>query len=329
MDRYTYSTEKSVSYMGFSVPDTLMYERLWHVFSAPRFIKRFQYDCVLFPAGSRMLPRACSSPAVAVVHDVVSHLIKQNKSGWFRFQIKAGLRRATKIIATSQYVRKDLIGLGIDGAKIEVVYNGINHELFFPCAVDDSGVIDIKPFAIKRPYFIYASSIQGPEKKHVELIEAFDLFKLNTGLPHRLVFAGAGGAGLPDVQKAIASSHFASDIFLTGHFPHDSLPLLYAASDACVFPASSEGSALPVIEAMATGIPCACAKSGVLPEIAGNHALYFNAEDTVSIAASLEKIVSDKELRDTLVAGGVEWTKRFSWEKTAQRTLDVVRSAVG
>jgi glycosyltransferase involved in cell wall biosynthesis len=130
------------------------------------------------------------------------------------------------------------------------------------------------------------------------------------------------------VQKAIEASHFASDIFLTGHFPHDSLPRLYAAAEACVFPAASEGSALPVIEAMATGIPCACAKSGVLPEIAGNHALYFNSEDVINIAVSLEKIVSDNELRASLVSGGLEWTKRFSWDKTSQRTMDVFKSAL-
>jgi glycosyltransferase involved in cell wall biosynthesis len=284
---------------------------------------------VLFPAGSRVLLRSFTSPSVAVVHDVVSHLIKKNNSPWFRFHIKTGLKRVTKIIATSQFVRKDLIGLGIDSNKIEVVYNGINHEHFFPRPIADTDFIDIKPFAIKRPYFIYASSLQGPEKKHVELIQAFDLFKLNTGLPHRLVLAGSVGPGFAAVQKAIVSSHFSSDIFVTGYFPHDSLPRLYAAADACIFPASSEGSALPVIEAMATGIPCACAKSGVLPEIAGNNALFFNVDNTVEIALALQRIVEDTALRETLVTGGLEWTKRFSWERTARLTLDVIKSVSG
>ena len=324
IDRYTYSTEKGIGYAGVSIPDAEIHERLWHLFKAQSFIKKSRYDCLVFPAGSRVILRSPSVPAVAVVHDVVSRLVREGKSPWYRFQVVAGLKRAAKIIASSQYVRKDLISLGIDAQKIEVVYNGINHALFYPREAGDSDFVDIKPFAIKRPYFIYASSIQGPEKKHVELIQAFDLFKLNTGFPHRLVLAGSSGQGINMVLKAVAASHFSSDIFLTGHFPHASLPLLYAAADACVFPASSEGSALPVIEAMATGIPCACAKSGVLPEIAGNHALYFDSGNTVDIALALQKIVTDSALRLTLVPGGLEWTKRFSWEKTVRLTLDIL-----
>jgi glycosyltransferase involved in cell wall biosynthesis len=324
IDRYTYTTEKGIGYAGISIPDTLTRERLWHLFKAQSFIKKNRYDCVFFPAGSRVILRTGNIPCVAAVHDVVSLLLKKRGSPWFRFQIAEGLKRAVKIIASSQYVRKDLISLGIAPQKIEVVYNGINHGHFYPREVSASDFVDIKPFAIKRPYFIYASSLQGPEKKHAELIEAFDLFKLNTGLPHRLVLAGSGGQGTAAVQEAVASSHFSSDIFLTGYFPHASLPLLYAAADACVFPASSEGSALPVIEAMATGIPCACAKSGVLPEIAGNNALYFDADNTVDIALALQKIATDSALRQTLVSGGVEWTKRFSWNKTVRLTLDAL-----
>jgi glycosyltransferase involved in cell wall biosynthesis len=328
MDRYTYSTDKNTGYAGVSIPDKLAFERLWHVFRAQRFIKKRGYDCIIFPAGFQLLLRSFPVPAVVVVHGVFSLLLAKRGNSWFKLQVLTGLRRAARVIASSQYVRKDLTALGVDGAKIEVVHNGIDHTLFYPRPVLDSDIVEAKPFAIKRPYFIYASSLMGPEKKHIELIKAFDLFKLNTGLPHRLVLAGGDGPSLSAVQHAIAKSRFSSDIFLTGYFPHGSLAQLYAASDACVFPASGEGTALPVIEAMATGIPCVCARSGVLPEIAGNHALFFNSESTADMAAALQKIVSDAELRETLVAGGLEWTKRFSWEKTAERTIDVIKSAV-
>ncbi|GMO42205.1 MAG: glycosyltransferase family 1 protein [Treponemataceae bacterium] len=327
MDRYTYSAEKRINFAGVSIPGTPISERLWHLLRSASFIKKNQYDCVFFPAGSRVLSFAPTIPTVAAVHDVVSSRIKKHDNPWYGFRIKTALKRAAKIIAASQFVRKDLISLGIDSRKIEVVYNGIDHGQFFPRPAGDSDIVDIKPFAVKRPYLIYPSSILGPEKKHIELIEAFNLFKLNTGLPHRLVLAGNGGTGLASVKKAASSSRFSSEIFITGHFPHAGLPKLYAAADACVFPASSEGAALPVIEALASGIPCACAKSGVLPEIAGNNALFFNADDTVDIAIALQKIVSDEALRQNLSASGVEWTKRFSWEKTVRLTLEVIKSA--
>jgi glycosyltransferase involved in cell wall biosynthesis len=328
MDRYTYNSETALRYEGVSVPDTLVHERLWHIFRARAFVKKARYDCVFFPAGSRTLARVKSVPSVAVVHDVVSSLVKKRGGPWFSVQILDGLKRAAKVVASSQFVRKDLIALGVDSRKIEVVYNGIDHARFYPRPSVETDVIDIKPFAVKRPYFIYASSISGPEKRHVELIQAFDLFKLNSGFPHRLVLAGNIGKGIEAVKRAAAGARFSSDIFITGHFPHENLPQLYAASDACVFPASDEGAALPVAEAMAMGIPCAVAKSGVLPEIAGNNALYFSPDDTVDIALALQKIVTDEAFRAEVRASGIEWTKRFTWDKTVRLTLEAVRNAV-
>ena len=92
-------------------------------------------------------------------------------------------------------------------------------------------------------------------------------------------------------------------------------------------PSTSEGAGLPVLEAMACGVPVACAKSGALPEIAGSHALFFNPDDLNETADAIEKIISDKDLRKKLLSGGIEWTKRFSWEKTALRTLEVLSNA--
>ena len=89
----------------------------------------------------------------------------------------------------------------------------------------------------------------------------------------------------------------------------------------------NEGVGLPVLEAMACGIPVACAKEGALPEIAGVHALYFDPDNGEEAAGALEQIVSDQSLRAKLVEGGLDWTRRFSWERTATRTLEVLLSA--
>ena len=121
-----------------------------------------------------------------------------------------------------------------------------------------------------------------------------------------------------------AESDFASDIFLTGYFPHESLPLLYSSADACIVPAVNEGVGLPVLEALACGVPVACSKSGSLPEVAGKHALYFDSDDIQDMASCIEQIITDEATRRNLAEGGIDWTKRFSWEKTGSRTLDVL-----
>ena len=81
-----------------------------------------------------------------------------------------------------------------------------------------------------------------------------------------------------------------------------------------------------MLEAMATGLPVACAKAGALPEIAGEHALYFDSDNIEEMAQCMERLVSDASLRQKLVAGGIEWASRFSWQKTAQETLSILES---
>jgi glycosyltransferase involved in cell wall biosynthesis len=325
MDRYTYTGENGINFVSANVPDSLAAERFWHLFNVNSFGKKQKYDAILYPAGARMLPLSFRIPGVAVVNDIVSNLFQNADDPWLRKQIRKGLSRADCIIAASQYIRKDLERFGIKNEHVEVVHNGIDHSLFYPRTIESEETIDIKPFAIKRPYFIYASRMASEEKKHVELIKAFTLFKQKTNLPHRLVLAGSDGPYSDIVHKAAFESPAANDIFLTGYFPHESFPELYRGAEACIFPSVNEGVGLPVIEAMATGLPVACAKAGALTEIAGNNALYFNADNIDEMESVMEQIVTDKQLRAKLTAGGLEWTKRFDWEKTASLTIDVLK----
>ena len=94
--------------------------------------------------------------------------------------LKKAFKNAALIIAASQYIKDDLLQSGFDGTKIIVVHNGIDHKIFFPLADVDAEYVDIKPFAIKRPYFIYSSRLSGSDKKHLQLIKAFELFKKRT-----------------------------------------------------------------------------------------------------------------------------------------------------
>jgi len=326
MDRYTYSADKGLNFSSANVPDSLTAERLWHVFNVNSFGKKRNYNVILYTAGARMLPLSCKVPGVAVVNDIVSNLFLKTDDRWLTNQMRKGLSRVNCIIAASQYIRKDLERFGIQNDNIQVIHNGIDHSLFYPRTIESDETIDIKPFAIKRPYFIYASRMASPEKKHIELIKAFSLFKEKTHLPHRLVLAGSEGPYSDEVHRAAFQSTAASDIFLTGYFPHESFPELYRGAEACIFPSVNEGVGLPGIEAMATGLPVACAKAGALTEIAGNNALYFNSDDIEEMESVMEQIVTDKPLREKLTTGGLEWTKRFSWEKTASLTLEVLQN---
>jgi glycosyltransferase involved in cell wall biosynthesis len=327
LDRYTYSSDNTIGYTSVALPENVLLQRAWHFFVADKFASSQNYDVVLYPAAARMLPVFFRTPGVASVNDIVSDFLTERQNRWCRCQVIAGLKHADRIIAASQYIRKDLERLGIPGERIAVVHNGIDHSAFYPRVLLSPDLVDIKPFAIQRPYFIYASRMSSPTKKHVELIKAFSLFKEKTKYPHRLVLAGSGGSYEEAVHKAALRSRSASDIFITGFFPHENFPELYSGSEGCIFPSVSEGVGLPVLESMATGVPVACAKSGALPEIAGNNALFFDADNIEEMAAVMQQLVENNEMRTRLITGGIEWTKRFCWSKTAEMTVSILREA--
>jgi glycosyltransferase involved in cell wall biosynthesis len=324
IDRYTYGAENGLTYSSVKLPDNRSYEKFWHYAFANLFARKHKYNAVLYAAGARYLPLFYTVPGVAVVYDVLSEMYASEILESKTMRILIGLKNASRVIAASHFIRKDLIKLGVPEEKITVIYNGINHSEFYPREDLSPNLLDIKPFAIKRPYFIYPSQISSSSKKHVELIKAFTIFKEKTRLEHRLVLTGTEGDSIEDVKNAIMESSCRQDIFITGFFPHESFPLLYAGSDGCIFPSVNEGVGLPVLESLAAGIPVACSDAGALPEIAGDNAVYFNSDDIMDIEKAMEKLALDNILRKKLKEGGIEWTKRFSWEKTAEKTIEVL-----
>lgn len=329
LDRYTYTSGKDIKYKSVQVSDSLNSQRLWHFTSANKFAQEQNYDVVLYPSLDKVFPISFKVPGVAVVNSVLSNEVEGKRDWTQKLQVKRGLYKVPKIISASNFIKNDLVRHGISEDKIEVVHNGIDHKLFFPAVEFDSDMVDVKPFAIKKPYFIYCSRLSGSEKKHVELIKAFTLFKERTHLPHRLVLAGSDGPYSGEVHKAAYASSSASDIFLTGYFPHENLSKLYSGSVACIFPSVNEGVGLPVLEAMACGVPVLCSSSCALPEIAGNAAMYFDSDNIEEIASCMEKIVSDSELSERMVSAGIDWARSFNWKDTVSKTLEIIRSVKG
>jgi len=327
LDRYTYSSGvDAISFVGVPVADSLMAERTWHVAGLPTFARKQKYDAVIFPSGIKMLPLKFDIPSIIVVQDILSDTCKNSDDGLISGMFRRQLKKADRIIAASRFIRDDLLNMHIPESRISCINNGIDMALFNPHPPASEEAVLIHPFSIRRPYIIYASRVAYPSKCHVELVEAFGIFKKRTGLPHRLVLAGADGVNAEIVHREIIKSPYASDILLTGYFPHRNLPELYSAADACVFPSSAEGVGLPVLEAMACGIPVACARAGALPEVAGDSVLYFDQNNPEEIASAISRVVLDPSgandsLRADLIDRGLKWSAGFTWKRCAEETL--------
>ena len=327
LDKYTYTSGvEGVKYTCVSVGDSAFGEQAWHRLSFNAFARKQKYDIVLFPSGTKLLPMRFEAPSVLVIQNILSGDFQGYLKDISSFVSKLTLKFVRGIISPSNYIKNNLLKNGIAEEKIRVIHNGIDTDLFHPHNLQAQEALMIKPFTIRRPYIIYASRIIHPEKRHVELINAFSIVKQKTKAPHRLVIAGADGEQAEQVHQAVLRSPFASDILLTGYFPHENLSLLYSAADLCVFPSPVEGVGLPVIEAMACGIPTACVHAGALPEIAGACTCYFEPDKPDEIAAVIGSLINDsaganKERRQKLIEAGIEWVKQYSWKKTAEETL--------
>jgi len=137
--------------------------------------------------------------------------------------------------------------------------------------------------------------------------------------------AGKDSNNAAGVKAAAAKSAWRGDIFFTGHFPVKSLPELYSGADFVVFPSMYEGFGMGVIEAMASGIPAACARAASLPETAEHAALYFDPHDPEDMADRMVALASDRNLHQECSRLGLERAQAFSWDRCAQRTLEIIQ----
>jgi glycosyltransferase involved in cell wall biosynthesis len=307
---------------------------LWHVFRYSGFARRRSYDACFFPAAHRRPPWDSPCPTVGVVHDMAAYWgtrkTREHLGAVIRMMLPNSLRRLDRIIAVSQWVKQELVERArVQESRIDVVPNGIDHGAFYPRPRNEESVVLIQPFSFQRPYVLYVSRIDHPVKNHVRLIEAFGIFKERTKYPHRLVLAGTDSNGAEKVREAAAASPWRNDIFFTGHFPLKSLPELYSGADFVVIPSMYEGFGMGVLEAMASGVPVACARAASLPEAADNAALYFDPLNLEDMADRMVSLASDRELYRECRRLGLERVKAFSWDRCAEQTLRIIQETGG
>lgn len=323
-DRFIFTENNGFSFQAVPLADNLKAQASWHHRGGLKlFSIKNSYDLIIYPAVSKVFPFAFTKNGIAIVNSVLSNSYEK-MNFIFKKLFKNGLSNSKIIIAGTNFIKNDLIKIGIPEEKIRVIYNGIDHKIFFPKLSSDEEIY-VSPFSVKRPYFIYGSRLSNQYKKHIELIKAFEIFKKKTGLPHRLVLAGEDGDYSKEINNAVFNSEFASDIFLTGFFPHESFATLYTGAEACIFPAVNEGIGLPIIEAMASGIPVLCSDSGALKEIGGHAPLYFNSDKPEEIASLMEKVTSDTDLRAKMIDLGYIQAGKFNWNKTAEELIKIIR----
>ena len=334
-DKYAFNDVASdIDFISQSFKMSKTANSLWHIFKYPEFAKKRGYGVSFFPAAHRGLPLRSPCPTVGTVHDMAAYRgpwrNREHLGAILRLVFPDSLRNLDRIIAVSGWVKQELVEVArVKESRIEVIPNGIDLEVFYPRPRNEESVVLIQPFSFRRPYILYVSRIDHPVKNHVTLIEAFSIFKERTHYPHRLVLAGADLKGADRVKKAASKSKYRNDIFFTGHFPQKNLPELYAGAEMVVFPSLYEGFGMGVLEAMASGVPVACARAASLPETAEHAALYFNPSSAEDMADRMVTLATNHDVYKEYRQKGLERAQLFSWERCAERTFAVIMETAG
>jgi alpha-1,3-rhamnosyl/mannosyltransferase len=270
------------------------------------------------------LPRVRDVPLVSTVHDAFSLTSEAFANEAFREKKRRQYRdvadRAAALLTVSRASRDRLVdALDLPPERVRVVPLGVDAR-FRP--VDAEDLADLRRrHDLPDRYVLFVGQISR-RKNLPRLVEAFD--RLASQRPDlHLVLAGRLSFGAEDTVDACASSPVADRIRRTDHFPDEDLPGLYAAASAVVLPSLDEGFGLPTIEAMACGTPVVASDAGALPEVTGGAARLVDPEDAEALAGALESVLDDATLREDLVARGLRRAAELTWDRCAERTLEV------
>ncbi len=294
---------------------------LWEQIALPIEASRYRLDVMFNPGFTAPILAPCA--CVTVFHDL-QHKRHPEYFRWFdrpfwRLLLWASARRSRTLIAVSQATGDDVAHYyPFVKGRVKVIHHGVEAAFF---GLNRTNLESASAERIER--FVLCVSTLHPHKNLDRLIRAYAR-KRRT---FTVKLTGMRGFHAGAIEALIAELGCGDSITLTGWIPRDELLRLYEGALAFVYPSTFEGFGMPVLEAMAAGIPVACSAIPPLEEVADDAALFFDPLDEDAIADALERITSDEALRRELAIAGPRRAREFSWDRTAQLTAEEILDA--
>ena len=268
----------------------------------------------LFHGLNQRLPQACPRRSVATFHDLFV-LTGDYSTPEFRRrfagQARDAANRADLVIAVSEFTAgqvRDLLGFPAD--RLRVIPHGVSTRR--------------APLHAREKLILHVGAIQH-RKNLVRLIEAFE----RTGPGWRLALAGSFGFGSEQILHRIECSPRRQDVQVLGYVSQTQLDDLYARAAVFAFPSLDEGFGMPILDAMAAGVPVLASNRSATAEVSGDAALLVAPEDTGSIVEALHRLTTEEPLREEFVVRGLERAALFTWEKAVEATWAVYGELLG
>lgn len=232
-------------------------------------------------------------------------------------EYKYGAQKSDLIITISESARKDIVDhLKVPKEKIKIIYPGIDFEKYSR-EIEENKLRKIRgKYKLPKKYILYLGTIE-PRKNIVRIINSFLEYRNLTKSDIKLVIAGGKGWKYEKIMKLVDQNK--QNIILTGYIEEEDKIPLYKMAEIFVFPSLYEGFGMPVLEAMACGVPVVTSNVSSLPEVAGKAAILVNPLKEEEMTDAYNKILSNEEFRKKMIEEGIEQSKKFQWKESARK----------
>ena len=288
--------------------------RALNSYLAPRLIHNLKPDIFHETYYSNLPFKPRDAKTILTVHDMIHEIFpKSFRENDLTTQEKlSAINRADHIICVSHQTQKDLIRLTeIPIEKTSVVHHGLSPLSF----------IDVpkKPH-FDKPFLLFVGHRSG-YKNFDGLLKAY---ARSTRLKNHFLLITFGGEKFSNIETdAISKLGLRSDQIIQIFGSDETLASLYKQASCFVYPSLYEGFGIPPLEAMSLGCPVVCSNVSSIPEVVGNAALFFDPENIEQMTQSIEKCLFDSIVRESMVRNGYQQAKKYSWEVTAKKTLEI------
>ena len=301
---------------------------LWRVWGITSDLKRDRID--IFHGLSNELPlniRKAKCRSVVTIHDLI-FLHYPKYYHWidrkiYDFKFRRACSNADRVIAVSEFTKREIMEYyGTPEAKIDVVYQGCDPAFSAPIGNEKLDEV-ARRYSLPQKFILYVGSIE--ERKNLMLV-AKAIASRPSAFSHKIVAVGKRTPYVDEIRDYLEANGIADRMLFFHKVPFTDLPSFYRLADAFVYPSRIEGFGIPMLEAISSGLPAIGCTGACLEEAGGPHCIYVDPDDAQAMSAALCRVVSDKELRETMIREGYKYARNFTDEVLAGKVHETYSS---